>query len=361
VADSDREAAGDPSQVDGLLLHVTRRAMACEFEVRFPADRYPQGTQWALEALDLVEALEERLSFFRPTSEIGRINLLAAEGPVEVSPALFDLLRLAKTLHEETHGAYDIASAPLWETWGFARRAGRIPSDAELAEARAISGSHLVELDSERRTVGFLKPGVRINLGSIGKGYAVDVCAERLLALGMSDFLIHGGQSSVLARGFMAHSCPPGDCPDFCISKNGTVPFAGTSVHWEVGIRHPQQQGRRLGIVRLDDRALGTSGGQFQSFRHRGRRYGHILDPSSGRPAEGVFSATVLAPTAAWADALSTAFYVMGPEQSLEYCRRHPEIGVILACPSPEGGAIEIYTAGLGDRADQKRWENATP
>jgi thiamine biosynthesis lipoprotein len=316
-----------------LLIHVSRQAMACEFEVRFPAERYRQGTEWALEALDLVEALEAEMSYFRPTSEICRINALAGDEPVVVSPALFDLLRLAMTLYEETAGAYDITSAPLWEAWGFARRVGEIPSDAQLTEARTRVGGHLVDLDAAQRTIHFRRPGVRLNLGSIGKGHALDVCGQRLLSLGMVDFLFHGGQSSVLARG-----CRTPGSPDESPSKLS---------RWEIGIRDPRQPGRRLGVVRLCDRALGTSSGQFQSFRHRGRRYGHILDPRSGWPAEGVLASTVVAPTAALADALSTAFYVMGPCRSLEYCRAHPEIGAVLICREPGDGRVEIHTVGF--------------
>ena len=318
---------------DDLLIRVSRWAMACEFEVCFPAEPYPQGTELALEALDLVDALEGQLSYFRPTSEIARINLLAADGPVEVEPGLFELLRLAARLHEETHGAYDITSAPLGEAWGFARRAGGIPSESQMAEARRHVGGRLVELDAAGRTIRFQRPGVRINLGSVGKGYALDRCGEKLLSSGMADFLLHGGQSSVLGRG-----------------KQVPVPEA-TGASWEVGMRHPEQPERRLGTLRLCNRALGTSSSQFQSFRHGGRRYGHILDPRTGQPAEGVLSATVVAPSAALADALSTALFVMGARQSLDYCRAHPEIGAVLVCPSPHGGGVEVHTVNLSDEA----------
>lgn len=318
-----------------LLIHVSRRAMACQFEVQFPDGRCENGTEYALEALDLVGSLEEQMSFFRPTSQISRINLLAAEQPVEVEPALFDLLRLAKTVCEETGGAYDITSAPLWEAWGFAKRSGQIPSDAQLAEAKTLVGAHFVELDETNRTIRFLKPGIRINLGSVGKGFALDACGQRLRENGMADFLLHGGQSSVLTSGQRLPNA----------STNGEA----KSLPWEVGIRHPQQPGRRLGVVRLCDRAMGTSGGQFQSFRHRGRRYGHILDPRTGLPAEGVLSATVVAPSAALADALSTAFYVLGAERALEYCRTHPGIGAVMICPSARSGGVAIQTAGVDD------------
>lgn len=314
------------------LIRVSRRAMACPFEVCFPAARCEDGTQLAIESLDLVDTLEKQLSFFQPTSLIGVINRSAAHAPVEVEPWLFDLLALATKLHEQTGGAYDITSAPLWEAWGFARRAGKIPSDDQLAEARSHVGSHLLELDSDRRTIRFRSPGVRISLASIGKGYALDTCGRWLLESGMEDFLLHGGQSSVLARGFLERRPPQTE-----------------QRPWEIGISDPRRPGQRLGIVRLHDRALGTSASQFQSFRHRGRRYGHVLDPRTGWPADEVLSTTVVAPTAALADALSTAFHVMGSADSLAYCRTHPEIGMVMVCPGHRGADAEFFSAGLDE------------
>jgi FAD:protein FMN transferase len=351
-----------------LLVHVSRRAMAGEFEVCFSPAQCPGGTEIALDALDVVEHLEDQLSYFRPASQVSRINQLAAEGPVEVEPWLFELLQQAMQLHEETGGAYDITSAPLWEAWGFARRAGKIPSDADLAAARSLVGGHLVELDAARRTVRFGKPGVRLNLGSIGKGYALDACAGRLIDAGMADFLLQAGKSSVVAHGGIRHTpfaIGSSSRHTPCAVNNGSrhTPCAdqgsvGDLPHaradgtrrvpdtWEIGIPHPRRPGQRLGVVRLDNRALGTSGGQFQSFRHQGRRFGHILDPRTGLPAEGVLSATAVAPTAAAADALSTAFYVMGPEGSLAYCRSRPEIGLVMACPG-RGSEVVVHVAGL--------------
>jgi FAD:protein FMN transferase len=321
---------------ENLLIHVSRQAMACEFEVCFPDGSCPGGADFALEALDEVETLEEQLSYFRATSEISRVNLLAAEEPVEVETRLFHLLSLALQLHRETGGAYDITATPLWETWGFARRAGKIPSDADLAEARQNVGSQFVELDPERRTVRFRKPGVKINLGSIGKGFALDCCAERLGALGMRNFLIQGGKSSAIAR-------------DDVQREERSAAAAGRpelGAGWQIGVPHPRQPGKRFGVLRLHNRALGTSSAQFQSFRHQGHRYGHILDPRTGLPAENTLSATVLAPSAALADALSTAFFVLGPEASLDYCQKHPEIGAVLFRVGSTGG-VDFYQAGL--------------
>jgi len=320
---------------EAYFLHVSRRAMACEFEVRLNAGQYEHGTEAALKALDLVDALEEQLSIFKEDSEISRINRTAAEAPVEVEPNLFELLRLAARLHGETGGAFDLTAAPLWEAWGFARRAGAVPEENVVVEALKLVGSDLVKLDHHRKTIRFLRPGVKLNLGGVGKGYALDRCAELLLQEGIEHFLIHGGNSSVLACG------SPG--PAAGESSGGLLRG------WEVGILHPLRPDRRLAEIRLDGRALATSGSWAQSFVHRGRRHGHILDPRTGRPAEGVLSATAIAPTATLADALSTAFYVMGPKATADYCQQRPEIAAVLVCPVRHSGGIEIKTAGLAE------------
>jgi thiamine biosynthesis lipoprotein len=311
---------------DARLVHLSRRAMACEFEICLSADDYARGAEAALEALDRVEQLEAQLSVFRADSEVSQINRTAADGPVEVEPGLFALLELAADLHRATQGAYDITAGPLWEAWGFARRQGAVPSPQQLAEAAARVDGRLIELDSGRRTIHFLRPGMTLNLGSIGKGYAVDCCARRLLESGLTDFLIHGGHSSVLAH--------------------GAIGTAGEAPGWLVGLRDPLHPEHRAGQLRLMDQALGTSGAQFQSFRHRGRRYGHILDPRTGWPAEGVLSATVLAPNAARADGLSTAFYVLGPEGARAYCGEHPEVAAVLFTPAQGTHGWTLHTAG---------------
>jgi thiamine biosynthesis lipoprotein len=186
---------------------------------------------------------------------------------------------------------------------------------------------HLV-LDGTRGTIRFLREGIELNLGAIGKGYALDREAAELCAAGVNDFLLHGGQSSVLARG--SH--------------------AGTGAGWIVGLGDPLRPDRRLAEIRLRDRALATSGASHQFFRSQGKRYGHILDPRTGWPAEGVFSSTVLAPSAAEADALSTAFYTLGVERAYEYCREHPQIGMVLLHPGRGASSVEVATAGLDER-----------
>ena len=203
--------------------------MAGEFEVCLPVAIAGEATAAALEALDLVQSLEAQLSFFKPESDISEINRQAADAAVEVEPRLFALLQEAMQLWRDSGGAYDLTATPLWEAWGFARRSGAIPSPEQLAEARSLVGGQWVELDEARKTIRFLRRGVRLNLGSIGKGYAVDRAVEHLLAAGVSDFLVHGGYSSVAARGsagpveIEASTVPAGSLPAMADRRQGSA------------------------------------------------------------------------------------------------------------------------------------------
>jgi thiamine biosynthesis lipoprotein len=324
--------------IDGrssLIVSVCRRAMACEFEVQLAANRNDNSMEFVFEALDLVESLETQLTIFRDDSEVIRLNRRAAQEPVAVEPKLFGLFRHAQQLNRETDGALDITSGPLSDAWGFSRREGRIPSDEQIAGARERVGMQYVALDAEKKTIAFHRPGMSVNLNSMGKGYALDRMAELLDQHEVGDYLLHGGKSSVLARGNQ-----PG--------SDGTG--------WRVAIRHPLRQTEMLAELVMRNQALSTSGAGTQFFIRRGRRYGHILDPRSGYPAEGLYSATVIASTAAEAEGLSTAFYVMGPERAGEFCAARPEIAALLVAPAEREGDVRLVTFGL----DTDRFAQAT-
>lgn len=311
------------------LVHISRPAMAGEFQIFLNAGQYPHGVQTALEALELLEPLEQQMSVFRPDSLIQQINQQAALGPVQVEDRLFGLLELADQIYQMTEGAFDLTAAPLWEVWGFAQRQPRTPTDAELAEARQRVGWRHVRLDPAERTIQFTRPGIRLNLGSIGKGYAVDRCAEVLRQAGIEDFVIHGGQSSVLAHG-QRRDMPSG-------------------MGWPVGLRHPLRPDRRLGQLHLKDRALGTSGSGVQFFYSGRRRWGHIIDPRTGQPGEGVLSVTVLAPTAAEADALATGLFLLGVEKTRLVCQKRPDLAALFVLPYRQSGGIELVPIGISE------------
>jgi thiamine biosynthesis lipoprotein len=189
----------------------------------------------------------------------------------------------------------------------------------ELRSVLERVGMRHVVLDVAQRSVRYLRNGLEINLGSIGKGYALDRAAQLLRdRWNVTAGLLHGGHSSVYAI--------------------GSEP--GRADGWRVGLRHPWDATRRLGVVRLRDRALGTSAATFQYLEYNGRKLGHILDPRSGWPAEGMASASVLAPTAAAADALATAFFILGVEPARAYCEQHSDIGAVLL--SSEDNALPV-------------------
>lgn len=327
---ADELAVPSARRPPAYLMHVARTAMACEFEVLLNAGEHPEGPDVALQALDLVDRLEDQLTVYRAHSEVSRLNARAATEEVVVEDGLFELLSLAMELSRETGGAFDITSGPLSKVWGFYRRAGRLPTDDDLATALQQVGYRQIELNDERRSVRFLRPGLEINLGAIGKGYALDRCVDLLEAGGVTSFLLHGGTSSIVGRG----------------SRAGLLE---EETGWIVALKHALRPEQKLAEIRLRNRALGTSGSGSQFFFHQGKRYGHILDPRTGRPAEQVISSTVLAPNAALADALATAFYVMSVEETAEFCARHAEIGALLVVPGAKTGAVRVERFNLAD------------
>ncbi len=307
----------------GPTVRVQTRAMACEFAVVMNPGP-PRQVMLASDALDMIHALEAQMTVYRPQSELSQLNRRAAAEPVAVEQTLFDLLLQARDISEETGGAFDPTSGPLISLWRQCRGEGRIPTPAEIADMLAIVGMHHVHFDPDQRTITFDRPGVELNLGAIGKGHAVDRAAAFLLQEGLDAWLIHGGYSSVLVRG----------------------PHAGRD-GWPVGLRNPLLPHERLGTLMLCDQALSTSGSNVQYFRHAGQRYGHILDPRTGWPPSHLLSVSVVAPTAAAADALSTAFFVAGVENSLRYCDNHPEIGAIFVRPPERRRTLSLVVHGI--------------
>lgn len=339
----------------GYLLQIARDAMACEFEVLLDAKQYPQGADAAIAALDLVQRLEEQLTVYRDTSEVMQINRRAFTAPTPVEEGLFHLLERAVELYDATGGAFDITSGPLSKVWGFYRRQGRLPAGEEIAGALTSVGSQWLTFDHDTRTIRFQKPGMEINLGAIGKGYAIDRAVQRLIESEVNDFLIHGGNSSVLARGHRIADCKLriANCESKQSETQSEICNHQSESHsgWTVGLKHPLKPDLRLAEFQLVDQALGTSGSGTQFFHMQGKRYGHVLDPRSGWPADKVLSATVIAPTAEEADALSTALFVMGLDEARSFCGSRPDIAALLVTPGSRAGAMDLHPINLADDA----------
>lgn len=323
---SEGRAVGAPAPPRGRLVRLTRRAMACDFEVVLnELPDAPAAVAEGMAALDLVERVEDQLTVYRDHSEVQRVNRAALAGPVEVEAGLFGLLELCGRVHAASEGAFDPTSGPLSRVWGFARRAGATPDEAARRAALDSVGWPGVALDPEQRTVRFLRSGAELNFNSSGKGYALDRVGESLAAAGVRHSLTHGGRSTLLARG-----------------SSVLRPEGG----WLAGLRDPTRPERRLAEIVLRDEALSTSGSGTQFFVHNGKRRGHLIDPRTGWPAEGLYSATVVARSAAEADALSTAAYVLGVEGTERLVARWPGLRALLLAPG-EGGEVAVHAFGF--------------
>ncbi len=332
-------------------LTLARQAMATRFEIVLHGDNPVSLRAAGEEAFDEIERIEARLSLYRPTSEIAHVNARAAREAVRVSPATFRLLEHAARLSAETVGAFDISIGPLMRCWGFVDGAGRLPAPEALAEARERTGMHLVELDAARFTVRFAREGVMLDLGAIGKGYAVGVAAEILCEAGVTSALIHGGTSSVYAIGRpleadawkVAIERPPD-------SRTGFQPVSGASS--PSAILGQDARGARLeacptllAVVPLRDEALSVSAVWGKSFQSEGKSYGHVLDPRTGQPTDSALLAAVALHDATETDALSTALLALGG-QGLDFIAQlRPQSRLLAAWK--QGDGIEFGACGI--------------
>ena len=316
LADEIAPPRAAPGRGPTLLLRTT--AMACDFDVMLNPDGPASQIESASAALELVHELERLLSVYRDEAQVATINRTAASSLVEVDPELFALLRRAAGIASLTDGAFDPVAGSLVSLWRRCRSEARIPTTDEIEAARAVSGLSHVGFDDAHYSLRFDAEGVEFNLGAIGKGHAVDRAGELLAERGVLNWLVHGGRSSVRAQG--THAGHDG---------------------WPVGLRNPLLPDKPFGTLLLKDAALSTSGTAVQWFRHEGKRYGHILDPRTGWPVETMLSVSVIAPDAALADALSTAFFVLGVEKALHYCHNFPLVGAILFPPPKQGQRLE--------------------
>ncbi len=307
---------------DMAIVKLARHAMATRFEIVLSGDNPVSLRAAGEEALDEIDRLESQLSLFRPTSEIAHLNARAAREPVRVTPALFGLLEHARRLTDETGGAFDITIAPLVRCWGFMEGSGHLPNAEDLAVARNKIGMHLVELNRSDFTVRFGREGVMLDLGAIGKGYAIERAVELLREAGVTSALIHGGTSTIYALG------RPLDADTWGVEITSPR-MAGepASVRFPPSVsrtsepssetvaqqRKPGEGPLPFATVSLQDESLSVSAVWGKFFQAQGRSFGHIIDPRTGQPATGTLLSAVVLPSATETDALSTALLTLGP------------------------------------------------
>jgi len=308
--------------VSGAIPNLHRfahKAMATIYEIFILTEDAGYAQQAAYAAFDELDRLEQELSRFIPNSDIARINHLAAQQPLCLGLDAFECLKLSKRISEETNGAFDVTVGPLMQCWLNPDKTLRSPSAEELTEARRNVGMALLDLDEAQHTVTLQASPMHVDLGAVGKGYAVDMMANLLREWDIEIALIHGGRSSVFALG-----APP--------EKSG----------WPLTLSHPERPGEILNRLSLCNQAISGSGLQ------KGQ---HIINPRTGTPLSGKRATWAITPDAATSDAVSTAFMNMSPEEIAAYCEQHCDVRALLVTPDEDAPQEKILRFGAWEEA----------
>lgn len=259
------------------------------------------------------------MSTYRPESELSAVNRRAGgDTATVVDPWTAEVLAASLAAAEETGGAFDPTVGPLVDVWGFHRERGGIPPAAARDSATLLTGWRRVEWAPETRSVRLPDAGMRLDFGAVAKGYAVDRAVVALRGAGVRRAMVDLGGN---------------------LRFVGTAPGGG---RWAVGLRHPRDpEGPPLAVTLLEDgEAVATSGDYERFFVHDGVRYSHLLDPRSGRPVRGVAAVSVVAPTGVRSDLLSTALFVLGPEEGCRLLASIPGVGALWVRDAGEEGEI---------------------
>ena len=283
---------------------------------------------------DEINRLEALFSRSDPESDISKLNAAAGDGrQVALDSETVQVLSMAKTYYQETGGAFDVTIAPVMDAWGFGTEEAdyQVPSQETLSALLPLVDSTQLTLGEDGTWARLEQAGMEVDLGGIAKGYAADRAVALLEEAGVTSALLNLGTSTISLVGAKPDGSP-----------------------WRVAVRDPADENGALCVVELEDCALSTSGGYERYFEEDGQVYHHILDPQTGAPARsGLESVTVVTEKGTDADVLSTALYIMGPEQALDYWRQSGQFECIL-CKSDgtvlvTEGLAEKYTAGESD------------
>jgi thiamine biosynthesis lipoprotein len=294
---------GWPVAADAEWYSEQADKMGTRMEVRLWHDSESEARRLIAAAMAEFDRIEAGMSTYRPDSEISRVNALAATAPVPVSAELYGLVQRSLEMSVLSGGAFDITYDSVGQLYDFRRR--QRPTDAEITtQLPKIDYRHVV-LDPAARTIRFTVPGTRINLGGIAKGYSVERVIALLRAAGVTNaFATAGGDTRLLGD----HRGRP----------------------WVIGIRDPDDAGKLITNLSLDDEAISTSGDYERFFDEGGKRYHHILDPKTGKSAQGVRSVTVVGPDAVMTEGLTKTVFINGAEKGLALIQSLPDYEAVI-------------------------------
>jgi thiamine biosynthesis lipoprotein len=270
------------------------------------------------------DRLEAVLSIWKDGSDVVRINQNAGITPVPVSEDTITVLREAAEASALTRGKFDITFGVLADIWRFDHDQDNVIPDRQLIEARLTRIDYrAVQIDGTAKTAFITRPGMRVHLGGIGKGYAIDRAIALLKDRGFSDFLIQSGGDLYVA------------------GNDGDQP-------WQLGIADPRAEHEPFATLQISDATLSTSGDYERFFMKDGKRYHHLLDPDFGEPARGCRSVTIVAASAVLADVLSTGVFIMGPDEGMQLIEQLPDVeGVIVTADNEV-----LISSGLRGRVE---------
>jgi FAD:protein FMN transferase len=290
--------------------------MGTNIDVELWHDDPARGNAAIDAVMDEMRRIDALMSHYKPQSELSQINARAFEEPVVVDKELFDLIKISTHFSEITEGAFDITYASVGYLYDFRKHVK--PTQQQIEAALPSVNWHNLLLDEKHHSVRFEHSGMRIDLGGIAKGYAVDRGIGILQARGVQHAVVTaGGDTRIIGDRF--------------------------GRPWVVGIRHPDDKSKVITRIPLVDTAMSTSGDYERFFDENGVRYHHIIDPKTGHSASKVRSATILGPTAMQTDGLSKTAFVLGPDKALQIIERLPDFDAIFVRPD---GKV-LYTKGL--------------
>ena len=316
----------------GWVRHARYRMGTVWEMVLRSADR--ERALWTLDgAFEDIARLERIMSRFLPESSVNAIARAAGRGAVRIEPELAEVLTRAQWMAVIAEGAFDVTMAPLIALWSQAASLGVVPTPVELRAAQALVDYRALVIDATGPTAALLNVGMSLDLGAIGKGFAVDRAVERLREEGYTQGWVNAG---------------------------GTVRFLGS---WDrpVSVCDPRQPDRAMLRLAVEEGAISTSANYERGWRIGERWYGHLLDPRTGWPASPCASVTVLAPFAALADALSTACFVLGPEHAQPVCAACQGVEALWCVGESERSLSVVTTHGLCGRVQDMPFVEHTP
>lgn len=284
----------------------TEYLMDTVVEIKVAEKDSPKVQQALDRAFQEMKRLNKLLSSYDPKSDVSRINKNAGIRAVKVSRDTFEVISESLRYYRLSDGALDITVGPLVRLWGIGSDKQHIPSQNDIRRILPLVNARNIKINKEASTVKLLKKGMSIDLGAIAKGYAVDSAARIIDESSISSALINAGSSSIRIVGKRRDGHP-----------------------WRIGVEDPRAENRLLGVLELTEGSVGTSADTQRFFIRNGQRYHHIIDPGTGLPARGTRAITVLCRSAAEADALSTAMFVMDLPKALQLARDLPGVKII--------------------------------